>query len=665
MPPKTSAKGKEDEAKPVVASLPKAIDVDAVINSAYEESQRSLLTNPSTTLSVSVLERFLRSYNFSMEVENEITSNIDKVPPVQEAVDERPTPSATCDPSTRKSMQAFTEGSLMADAGTIPEGYDYTAVDHRALGITISTSASLEDAATLLCSDYAIPSWRQSKAACGHKAARTLFRWIAANVVFDPKGATDAEGAFSTRKADSQGMAKLYEVMCQKSNLIDSCTVVPGLTRKGVDPFGSPEGVMNWHWNLVVFEEKKYLCDVAMSNQGAGFENFYWGTNPTQFLNIHLPNKDVHQLQSPALSKSAWEVRPVASHAFFSHGLEFLSHRNRMMVVVKAPPLYLTFRSTKGPEVDMTIVVRPGACNAQEPLFNNPSTLPKGFIWQTREESTRTMTFTLTFPTVGLYTTDLFVQKCEQGTKMWSLATRYQFQIGSVLSPDPLFPFQVLPLSVAKVHEPRMGKIICNRDQAFVVVPTTSNISAVCVVNRVYAAGHGRNTSSEVASLDPAISHSNQSPNDCLAHNSKPVTPANFTKTATSPVPQGTGSPVPSITAKNGAPDIVSATCHLLSFDAQSACFLGKVKPQLGLCDVYVRHKNKWELLIEGYKVVKSISQKELSMNDGKPLMASADLTKDTPYVHRLLCHATQETISVISQIATVRKVGSYFDSVM
>eukprot|EP00760_Papus_ankaliazontas_P003859 PhM_4_TR11657/c0_g2_i5/m.16442 len=310
-----------------------------------------------------------------------------------------------------------------------------------------------------------------------------------------------AQNVFTTRRADSLGLAATFAHMCTLSNVVEKSdvAVVKGWTRRGVDAMGAPEGVAVWYWNVVALEGARHLVDIAMAMQHASaapeptltphHHPYYWGTNPVQFLNLHLPVVSEHQLVTPAMPRKAWEVRPVASHVMHTHGVHFHSHKSRMMVVSKAPPLHLSLRSDTS-DIDIKIDVRQGACVSVTP---ETPMLPPGYVWTSREESTRTTVFTITFPQVGMYAVDVSVRKAGGGDddKPFCLATRYQFQMGSVLLPEPLFPKQLLPPSVLKVHEPAFGKLVSGskKKHKFYIIPTTSDVSHVCVVNHVVTHG--------------------------------------------------------------------------------------------------------------------------------------------------------------------------------
>eukprot|EP00759_Apiculatamorpha_spiralis_P006269 PhF_6_TR13665/c0_g1_i1/m.21945 len=704
MPPKPGGKKDDkDDASKVVVPPKHVVDVDAIISNVWKEAQKEHITNPTTIITTEVLQRFFRSYNFSMEIENAIlyksnvlvptTSTIVVPPPggaaggggraptttptpppnmamASPVAPTSPTMLSPSGPTDRGSLTtrlADIDATLVEAAGdTLPmTGIDYVALDARVVSLPpIPNNTPIDDLLQTLCSEFLTPSWRQSASQCGHKILRTIFRWITNNVVYDVKGAVEAEQALSTRKADSCGFAKLFEFLSNHklvNQVVEGCVVVQGFTRRGVDASGAPEGLAPWSWNIITIDGKLYLVDACMATTTAAstgtIENFYWATPPVKFLGLHYPSDDTAQLLHPTCTKHQWEVRPVVGHVFYNHGLQLVSHKSRMMVVCKAPPIHLTFGCSL-PDVDLHLTLRAGSCASLTPSPTDPSGLQKGYVWQSRQEHTQSTTFALTFPQVGLHAIDVFARR--GGAKApWQLAVRYQVQMGSVLSQDPLFPIQHMALSVAKVHEPMAGKIIVNQEQSFVVVPTTHQVVAVCVVNRIYSSvGRSASTAQDATP--------NDSPSESPVP-SKPTTPAVPSKPTissggvTSPSPGS--SPSVSVPAGPPKPEVISATAHLLEFSPREASFKGTIKPQLGLCDVYVRVGNAWEIACEGIQVVKTISQKELSFNGGKPLMMVPNMEKDTPFIHRMLCKASMDTMSVIAQTATVKKVGSYFEN--
>jgi hypothetical protein len=129
-----------------------------------------------------------------------------------------------------------------------------------------------------------------------------IYFWITSNIRYDNRFRNREEGdtiltqepynVIKTKKAICIGYAKLFRELCKMSNI--KSYVVEGIV-KNKSGFLEREGHA---WNVVQIYESYYLLDATWGAGDAALAQNYFLTTPTVFLQNHLPNDPIWQLQT-------------------------------------------------------------------------------------------------------------------------------------------------------------------------------------------------------------------------------------------------------------------------------------------------------------------------------------------------------------------------------
>lgn len=170
--------------------------------------------------------------------------------------------------------------------------------------------------------------------------ARVIFRWIAANVKYDPEGipALRSEdqtpaAVLRTGKAVCEGYSSLFEGLARAAGL-EAVTIsgyAKGMRYRAGDRFSGPP---DHAWNAVKIAGAWRLVDCtwgagAMDVSGVyreRFEPFYFLTAPDRFLFTHYPLDPRWQLVDKPITLEEFEEMPYLKEPFFKAGMRLLSH---------------------------------------------------------------------------------------------------------------------------------------------------------------------------------------------------------------------------------------------------------------------------------------------------------------------------------------------------
>ena len=148
---------------------------------------------------------------------------------------------------------------------------------------------------------------------------RSIYVWIAHNIIYDMKGLIAKElpdyrpkGVLISRIAVCEGYARLFDELCNEAGIRSE--VIRGYS-KG---FGYNEGdifeVSNHSWNAVYLDSNWRFIDVTWAARRANhsrlvrpFSDKYFLTPPDEFIKDHLPEIPAWQLLSSPISKQEFE----------------------------------------------------------------------------------------------------------------------------------------------------------------------------------------------------------------------------------------------------------------------------------------------------------------------------------------------------------------------
>lgn len=255
-------------------------------------------------------------------------------------------------------------GAVLCTAGTAddPRTRDYGAVDDWALHVPAAERQSPERLAAYLV----------QPAKDDFDKARALFRWLAANIVYDVQsylsGAPPPVGAgntFQSGRAMCEGFSSLFEQMGKAVGL-EVVTIHGWGKGYGYTP-GQAFAQENHAWNAIKVGEGWYLLDptwgggyVNDSRQYVReFEDFYFLTPPEQFVYSHFPREPRWQLLAEPIAAETYLALVRPQPDFYRHGLELTD--NREGVIRSTGQTTLAFKAPA--ETFMIAKVYSGGCD--------------------------------------------------------------------------------------------------------------------------------------------------------------------------------------------------------------------------------------------------------------------------------------------------------------
>ena len=249
---------------------------------------------------------------------------------------------------------------------------------------------------------------------------------------------------------------------------------------------------------------------------------------------------------------------------------------------------------------------------------NSPalSLVDSKFIYTSREERSKRVTFCVTVPDVGMYTLCLGARPMSPVTgkpliPYFITVCHYQTTVAFVPCNEPIFPAQVESPVVAKVVSPDACKIAVGAN-SFRVAPSSGRVRAVAVVNRVFKVQLPRgaaNASSVVqANLSARSYESEASTGDDAA--AKATGPRRTPATSVKPAASGKAVTLPASNAASprdgAAPNNAAAATNVtgtspaidrvdmtfLVWNRVTACYEGTVVVYPGLVDLWVMYND-------------------------------------------------------------------------
>lgn len=231
---------------------------------------------------------------------------------------------------------------------------NYEKVDRKidSYGSDIKTTASL---ASKISSDFNTPEDK----------IRAVFYWIATNIRYDKyryennlsrynefkiTDAVDQEDynkkrenkyiqlCFEDRKAVCHGYALIFKDVCDKLGL--ESVYISGFTKLEVDDIGKLSKNSLHAWNAVKLNGEWYLIDTtwstSLSKNKNESSNFYYFTDPKQFVLNHFPYKSKWQLLDQPISAKKFYRGPVLYKHYHKTGLKLSPNQSGYLGIKKS-----------------------------------------------------------------------------------------------------------------------------------------------------------------------------------------------------------------------------------------------------------------------------------------------------------------------------------------
>lgn len=169
---------------------------------------------------------------------------------------------------------------------------------------------------------------------------RAIFRWVTANIDYDPSYYTSGKAedqtmasVLKTKKAVCFGYASLFEALAKAAGL--ECATIQGYSKGYRFQAGDPLSQKPNHaWNAVKVQGTWRLVDCTWGagylDESVQFHRFgnehYLMTPPDQFIYDHYPIDPKWQLLARPLSRGEYEALLLVRPPFFQAGLRVMSN---------------------------------------------------------------------------------------------------------------------------------------------------------------------------------------------------------------------------------------------------------------------------------------------------------------------------------------------------
>lgn len=220
-------------------------------------------------------------------------------------------------------------------------------------------------------------------------------------------------------------------------------------------------------------------------------EDFYFFTNPLQFIHTHLPIKERDTFLSRTPTRVSWDLAPRQTHSIFQFGISLLSHRRNQCFTVRSTPVYLSFKNENPGNIQLCCVLYKGSLWDLPEDLHESTPLPPEFVWHQRCEKDNTETFTVTVSEGGFYSAVIGARYIREdpytnhiSNVSFTPIVQYQMKVNFVPIPVPTFPRQHLPPNLCRLMTPLSRYVLAGLHR-FIVMPTCSNITAVALVRYI------------------------------------------------------------------------------------------------------------------------------------------------------------------------------------
>lgn len=179
------------------------------------------------------------------------------------------------------------------------------------------------------------------------KKVRAIYTWIADNISYDCKAyhlpskrLSDPDKILKARKAVCGGYAYLLQEMCSKARI--QCLTIDGYGKNSLDDIGESTKESNHSWNAVKIDGEWKLIDVTWSSGYTDhkvtqftkeFSDFFFFTDPNEFLLSHYPELKSWIPPKSKLSAKEFSNGPVITPGYFEYGVKNFEPRNGQLVI--------------------------------------------------------------------------------------------------------------------------------------------------------------------------------------------------------------------------------------------------------------------------------------------------------------------------------------------
>ncbi len=213
----------------------------------------------------------------------------------------------------------------------------YENMDQYAFNTPASNSNSIESLA----------KYFSAKASNDYEKARLIYSWIAKNINYDDDGYNTgnyndctANTVFKTKRAVCEGYSNLYASIAEKCGL--EVKVISGYAKGYSYKIGQKFLKTNHAWNSVKIDGDWKLLDVTWG-EGYGknvdgklksvkkYTDYWFCTDPHEFIFKHLPQKPADQLIDQPISKLEYELLPEVDEDIFCLGVSAKDILSKML----------------------------------------------------------------------------------------------------------------------------------------------------------------------------------------------------------------------------------------------------------------------------------------------------------------------------------------------
>ncbi|XP_060593414.1 kyphoscoliosis peptidase-like [Ruditapes philippinarum] len=365
----------------------------------------------------------------------------------------------------------------------VKQKYDYQLIDQHARQAPKGLNNSAEELVAYLSSVSKDP----------RMLARGFFVWSSENIRYDfdgyvgrsEKAPHDPESVMKNGKSVCEGYARVFELLCSKAGI--PVKILSGFSKSyGYSP--SKPFSLNTRtdhaWNAVQLEGKWYLVDCTWgsghldsktNNFKKEFNDFYFLTDPRQFISAHFPYMDNNlqesqkwQLLSKPISLEEFNKNLKYSPAAFKIGVQAVSHTTAYFKMKNE--LQMSFKSLGKAEIIFCSRLMYEEGNGLKEQGNSTFGYHEKDVYKILVHPQKP----------GMYELTLFGKfASDDRDNIIPQVLEYNFECTEVSDESHEYPLEYEAASVEKciLHQPLRGNLPCNTEIHFrISAPYLQNI---------------------------------------------------------------------------------------------------------------------------------------------------------------------------------------------
>ncbi|XP_052278095.1 uncharacterized protein LOC127876719 [Dreissena polymorpha] len=249
--------------------------------------------------------------------------------------------------------------------------------------------------------------------------ARVIFKWMTTKnlqtLQFDKYPPGSAEELFKFLQKKETTYAKVFAVICGYASLY--CVVLTGYAKgKEFRPGDSFQGESNHSWNAVYIDDNWHLVDTKWAammrcnnNSTVSVEDdFYFLTDPEQFIYSHWPHQTEWQFLPRKYSLSEFEELPFVKPFYFKTGVQ-LGWTEKPIIRSAHGVVTWTLKNPKPLKFGYKVTLD-NTNNNNNSLRNKCPDLKTCMYQESKVDETK---FVFRAPRVGLYTVKIYAKSLE------------------------------------------------------------------------------------------------------------------------------------------------------------------------------------------------------------------------------------------------------------